>query len=562
MLDGAFDVFDAPEDHGRASPETLLRALLGPTAGALAAIGVPPLVPDGGSLLTALPPELLNLVLCALPASGLASIDATARWCAAAVRSAVPHVVRRFGLLSMPERRLGESWACVAKRAELLSTSRNSNRVAAGFSMAAWIESSGELRVLLAPCDPPIGGDIELRTTYVPWHPPPVLTRRRGRSISCGALHMLVCLEDGGVVAVESTLGGGMHKVSWRELRTPPAHPADESVVHVACGAMHSLLVGALGTVWACGDNGFGQLGVGVGSADGGRAERMRRDELLHTEPHRVKLHLPAWQASGGGCHSLLLTHGGGVFSFGCGQHGRLGLGDEQHRAAPCAVPIRGGACACAVAAGGDYSIILLDSGDLVGFGCNHLGLLGSAPTADGRELLPRPVPLPALSGGGRPIVRQVSAGSDHFLALTHDGRVLSWGVDGLHAGLARPLLGGGGGGDGSGSASGGGGSTGDALWRRELCVGRSKVRIELVGALGHHQTAAHAQYHLPAIADLMGRCAHVAAGAFYSLCLGGTQVAGTRAERGMHEVRLATGLVAVLELDGGAGGNHAQLVN
>ena len=76
------DVFNAPEDHGRASPETLLRNF-GPGSGALAAIGVPPLVPDGGSLLTALPPELLNLVLCALPASGLASIDATARWCAA-----------------------------------------------------------------------------------------------------------------------------------------------------------------------------------------------------------------------------------------------------------------------------------------------------------------------------------------------------------------------------------------------------------------------------------------------------------------------------------------------
>ena len=140
--------------------------------------------------------------------------------------------------------------------------------------------------------------------------------------------------------------------------------------------------------------------------------------------------------------------------------------------------------------------------------------------------------------------MRQVSAGSDHFLALAHDGRVLSWGVDGLHAG---PML------------EGGGGSPGDALWRRELCVGRSKIQIELVGALGRHETVAHAEYHLPAIADLMGRCAHVAAGAFYSLCL--TQGAGTQPERGMHELRLSTGLVAVLELEGGAGGNHAQLV-
>ncbi|KAL3914571.1 MAG: hypothetical protein SGPRY_007577, partial [Prymnesium sp.] len=101
--------------------------------------------------------------------------------------------------------------------------------------------------------------------------------------------------------------------------------------------------------------------------------------------------------ASGGGHHSLVLSHGGSVFSFGCGENGRLGLGsDWTDHSDPQRIEL--GQDICQVAAGGDCSYALTERGEV-------------------------------LFLGGISLMR---ARYDHTVALDADGFVWSWGLRGV----------------------------------------------------------------------------------------------------------------------------------
>ena len=268
----------------------------------------------------------------------------------------------------------------------------------------------------------------------------------------------------------------------------------------VAAGAFHSLLVGDRGSMWACGANDCGQLGIGAAP----RRFTSRVQSVRH-EIELVPAHHRALQPSGGGYHSLVLTHSGAVLSFGNNGSGQLGLGDQTERGAPCVVPLPGGEVACAVAAGGDYSLVLTERGDLFGFGSRRYGALGG-PAATEFQKLPVRVPL------GTP-VRQIAAGYDHALAVAADGRVLSWGSAG-EPHLARL--------DPSRAEAHPAASPGDSLthWRdHPTAVGQLGRPLDSTAAReADGWSLPHAYSSSPALATPLGPCELVAAGSFFSL--------------------------------------------
>ena len=89
-----------------------------------------------------------------------------------------------------------------------------------------------------------------------------------------------------------------------------------------ACGFTHTLVVTQDGALWACGDGGDGQLGLN----DKGNRRRFQRVGAGAFGGARVVA------AAAGGEHSAAVTEDGALWTWGCGEHGRLGHGDEDNR--------------------------------------------------------------------------------------------------------------------------------------------------------------------------------------------------------------------------------------
>ena len=183
----------------------------------------------------------------------------------------------------------------------------------------------------------------------------------------------------------------------------PPARAAG--------GYTHSVFIDGEGRLSSCGsDSSYMQELLGHG-------EGVTR---LNT-PTRLPSSLRAMSVSAGAAHSLALTAGGEVWSWGSGSSGRLGHGDEQHQWQPQKIEALAGQSVVAVSAGREHSLALTAVGAVWSWGNAPNGKLGHGDTQP--QLLPKKVE--ALAGQR---VVTVSAGGAHSLAVTADGAVWSWG--------------------------------------------------------------------------------------------------------------------------------------
>ncbi|HYO55288.1 MAG TPA: hypothetical protein VEU50_21100 [Archangium sp.] len=163
-------------------------------------------------------------------------------------------------------------------------------------------------------------------------------------------------------------------------------------MVAVAGGALHSLAVRSDGTVWAWGDNAYGQLG----------------DDTLsdRTTPVQVRGLTGVMSISAGYAHALVVRSDGTVWAWGWNSSGQLGDGTTVNRSAP--VQVQGVSAASDVAAGG-YSQSLAVRSD------GTVWRLGSS------------APAQVLGVNG---VVTGAAGVNHSLAMTSDGTLWAWGVN------------------------------------------------------------------------------------------------------------------------------------
>ena len=201
---------------------------------------------------------------------------------------------------------------------------------------------------------------------------------------------------------------------AWRTLRPVPA-TGEEAVRSIGAGAGHTLLVGERGTLWSAAVVDLAEDHKLLNCALGRRAEAGRHHECGEVTALRPAL---ALSADGGGYHSLVLTHAGSVFAFGLNQDGRLGLDDASFadHDTPQPVPLPPGEIAIQVAAGGDYSLVLTESGALYVAGDYEAPICSAEATG-----------LEAIPSFCTRRITQISAGNEHCVALDEMGCVWSW---------------------------------------------------------------------------------------------------------------------------------------
>jgi alpha-tubulin suppressor-like RCC1 family protein len=205
-------------------------------------------------------------------------------------------------------------------------------------------------------------------------------------AIAGGQGHTLALKSDGTVLAWgynrDGELGDGTNDDSPTPVRVKDFHDPTgnlSGVEAIAAGSSHSLALKKDGTVWAWGDNFFGELGDGKTKTDSPKP--VRASDLKGVRA-----------IEGGGWFSLALKNDGSVWAWGYNQDGELGHGTATNAKET---------------------------------KCENTAEAGSAQVRSSCTNSPTPVRVSKLGG-----VQAIAAGSAHSLALKEDGTVWAWGAN------------------------------------------------------------------------------------------------------------------------------------
>ncbi|KAK7864133.1 hypothetical protein R5R35_007650 [Gryllus longicercus] len=192
--------------------------------------------------------------------------------------------------------------------------------------------------------------------------------------------------------------------------------------LHIAGGSKSLFIVSMDGKLFACGEGTNGRLGLGHSS---NVSSPRLVSGLAQFVVKKVAVH-------SGGKHAMALTLDGKVFSWGEGDDGKLGHGNRLTLEKPRLLRRLKAKRVRDIACGSSHSAAITSAGELYTWGLGEYGRLGHGDNAT--QLRPRLVK--ALLGHR---VVQVACGSRdaQTLALTDEGLVFSWG-DGDFGKLGR----------------------------------------------------------------------------------------------------------------------------
>lgn len=190
-----------------------------------------------------------------------------------------------------------------------------------------------------------------------------------------------------------------------------------KTVKRVSCGYEHTGALTGAGELYMWGNGGGGRLGTGTA-----------RSEMV---PRRVCRLLSADETpyifadvSCGGAHTVAVTQEGEAYSWGTGNLGQLGHGDFADVLSPKFISATDGSRVLLARAGADASALVVDGGILMTFGCGDDGLLGHGDErGQGRPT--------RVSGLSSEVVASVEIGDMHMAVVTEAGEVYTWGWNG-----------------------------------------------------------------------------------------------------------------------------------
>ena len=245
------------------------------------------------------------------------------------------------------------------------------------------------------------------------------------------------------------------------KVRFAPNQIPDSNPISIQSGENHTTLLTQSGAIYVAGSNDKGQLGHD--------RSQSRFEPVSALKTYKIQ------SVAVGEAHTLARDEWGKVFAWGDDEKGQCGLNTgETFLPSPRMIRGLGTVNVVQVAAGAKHSLVLTDSGKLFAFGDNSFGQLG-IPDAGERVLTPQPIqslstlPIQFIACGGHHTgiitlsgavymwgrnshgqlglghqnnslypcevkqlkhvrVRRLALGNEHSVALTDEGRIMSWG--------------------------------------------------------------------------------------------------------------------------------------
>ncbi len=234
--------------------------------------------------------------------------------------------------------------------------------------------------------------------------------------VAAGSGHTMILKKGDTLWAVGNNRFGQLGDGSTANKQFPVQVKIDENtlmteVAQVAAGSGHTMILKTNGDLWAVGFNRYGQLG------DGSTANKQFPVQVKINENTPM---IEVDQISVGDEHTVILKENGELWAVGYNTYGQLGDGSTAHKQFPVQVKIDENTPmteVAQVAAGGNHTVILKENGDLWAVGKNDFGQLGDDSTAN------KQFPVQVKTADGEPMtnVAQISAGYYHTVILKND---------------------------------------------------------------------------------------------------------------------------------------------
>jgi alpha-tubulin suppressor-like RCC1 family protein len=222
--------------------------------------------------------------------------------------------------------------------------------------------------------------------------------------LAVGYSHSLALRDDGTVFAwgddSSGELGSGRKLMSTTGI--PVVFPNNGKVAAAEAGRNHSLALQTDGTVWAWGQNDYGQLGDGTNTG--------------RSVPEKVNGLSGVIAVAAGDAHSVAATSDGKVWAWGFNEDGELGNNDDTSVSTP--VQVVNIPAVSAVKAGSSHTVAL-SNGVVWTWGDNSYGQLGD------QEGLPRLYADQVIIDAN---IVAVDAGGDSTFAIDSFGEIWAWG--------------------------------------------------------------------------------------------------------------------------------------